>query len=167
MRKLIFIVLIVLFPVIGAYVERPIINIDKQLPSAIRTQIQCLADNIYFEARGEDTAGQIAVALVTLNRTRSDNFPSTVCSVVKQRVGQVCQFTWYCNHAARRDHRITMQYTFIRRLAADIYLNTHRYGDITRGALFYHAEYVSKQRLGGVNIQKTAQIGRHIFYKER
>ena len=168
MRKILLVAIILLFPVLGSYIERPIIHSYKQLPSAIRTQIQCLADNIYFEARGEGTEGQIAVALVTLNRTKSDTFPSNVCSVVKQRIGNVCQFTWYCNlPAAIHIHRGTMQYEFIQRLATDIYLNAHRYRDITMGAVFYHANHVGRRKLGEVNIEKTAQIGRHIFYKER
>jgi hypothetical protein len=48
------------------------------------TDLECLAENIYFEARGEPLDGQYAVAEVTLNRTRSDNFPHTVCGVVHE-----------------------------------------------------------------------------------
>lgn len=54
------------------------------------SEINCLARNIYFEARSEQTIGKVAVALVTLNRTTKDNYPSTVCGVVYQKG----QFSW-------------------------------------------------------------------------
>jgi len=49
-------------------------------------QVECLAKNIYFEARNEPFAGQLAVALVTLNRVYDDTFPNTVCDVVYQGI---------------------------------------------------------------------------------
>lgn len=71
------------------------------------TELECLATNIYFEARDQDVIGQQAVAHVALNRVKSLNFPDTICGVVKQ--GQTykdrpdlprkdrCQFSWYCD----------------------------------------------------------------------
>ena len=44
----------------------------------------CLAQNIYFEARSESQAGMIAVAQVTMNRVKHPRYPNTVCEVVKQ-----------------------------------------------------------------------------------
>src|SRR5579885_1777609 len=46
--------------------------------------LECLAENVYFEARGEPLEGQFAVAEVTLNRTEARNFPHTVCGVVHE-----------------------------------------------------------------------------------
>ena len=67
--------------------------------------VHCLAEYIYHEARGESTAGKMAVALVTLNRVKDKRFPDTICSVVKQTKfypsGRIdlhsCQFSWYCD----------------------------------------------------------------------
>src|SRR5436305_144660 len=62
--------------------------------------LQCLAENIYFEARGEPLEGQYAVAEVTLNRTWSQNFPHTICAVVHEsrwdpnRQRFVADFSW-------------------------------------------------------------------------
>lgn len=62
--------------------------------------LQCLAENIYFEARGEPLAGQYAVAEVTLNRTHARNFPRTICAVVHEmrwdpvRRRHVADFSW-------------------------------------------------------------------------
>jgi N-acetylmuramoyl-L-alanine amidase len=58
--------------------------------SATDEQLRCLAQNVYHEARGEQEAGQLAVAAVTLNRVRSPSYPNTVCSVV----WQPWQFSW-------------------------------------------------------------------------
>lgn len=54
------------------------------------TAVQCLALNIYHEARGESLNGQYAVAMVTLNRLASKHYPDSVCGVVLQAY----QFTW-------------------------------------------------------------------------
>ena len=45
---------------------------------------KCLAEAVYFEARGEAVRGQIAVAQVVMNRTFSGFYPNTVCGVVYQ-----------------------------------------------------------------------------------
>ena len=45
----------------------------------------CLAFDVYFEARGEPEAGQYAVAEVTMNRVASGRYPDTVCGVVHQK----------------------------------------------------------------------------------
>lgn len=52
--------------------------------------VQCLAKNIYYEARGESIKGKLAVAKVTLNRVNSNLFANTVCEVVYQKH----QFSW-------------------------------------------------------------------------
>ena len=52
--------------------------------NAYGSERECLADNIYFEARNQGFAGWVAVAQVTLNRVRDDRFPNTICEVVKQ-----------------------------------------------------------------------------------
>lgn len=57
---------------------------------AVDKEVTCLARNIYHEARGESLKGQVAVALVTLNRTKHGNYPSTVCGVVYDKG----QFSW-------------------------------------------------------------------------
>ena len=45
-------------------------------------QVECLAKNIYHEARGESTAGMFAVGFVTLNRVMDSRYPNTICGVV-------------------------------------------------------------------------------------
>ncbi|NIO43392.1 MAG: hypothetical protein GTO41_26515, partial [Burkholderiales bacterium] len=48
-------------------------------------ELNCLALNVYHEARGEPMAGQYAVAEVTMNRVASRRYPNTVCKVVFQK----------------------------------------------------------------------------------
>jgi len=63
---------------------------------------RCLAEAVYFEARGEAVRGQIAVAQVVLNRAFSGFYPSTVCAVVYQNKHRhlACQFTFACDNVA-------------------------------------------------------------------
>ncbi|MEO9961273.1 MAG: cell wall hydrolase, partial [Nisaea sp.] len=58
----------------------------------------CLANGIYFEARGEEEEGQAAVAQVILNRVRNPAYPDTICGVVYQNQSwkNRCQFSFAC-----------------------------------------------------------------------
>ena len=59
---------------------------------------KCLADAIYFEARGEPVRGQIAVAQVVMNRVFSRYYPNSVCGVVYQNWNRrACQFSFACD----------------------------------------------------------------------
>ena len=66
----------------------------------IYENLQCLAQNIYFEARNQPTQGKIAVAHVVLNRVKSKRYPNSACEVIRQG-GQErrhrCQFSWWCD----------------------------------------------------------------------
>ncbi len=61
---------------------------------------KCLAEAVYFEARGEAVRGQIAVAQVVMNRVFSGFYPTTVCGVVYQNKyhHMACQFTFACDN---------------------------------------------------------------------
>jgi spore germination cell wall hydrolase CwlJ-like protein len=139
-----------------------------QLNPFAQKEIRCLADNIYFEAGYEPEKGQKAVAFVTLNRVKSGVFPETICGVVKQKTTSVCQFSWYCEERPKRlsysgdlTPRQELVYNDIRNLAIHVYANYDKIQDPTKGALFYHADYVNPR---WKNMIHTATIGRHIFY---
>lgn len=66
--------------------------------------VNCLAMNIYFEARNDSYEGKEAVALTVLNRAEHFNYPDSICKVIKQAevinnkiVLHRCQFSWYCD----------------------------------------------------------------------
>lgn len=123
-------------------------------------QIDCLAINTYREAGIESDLGKLAATQLVINRVNSGLFPSTPCEVIKQRTQGVCQFSWLCkNRLPSIDQKI---YNEIRQLATYVYLNHEKLHDVTKGALFYHADYV---RPGWKRLKKTTKIGRHIFYK--
>jgi spore germination cell wall hydrolase CwlJ-like protein len=136
------------------------------LSKSMQKQVDCLTQNILFEAGHESKQGQVAVALVTLNRVASGNYASDICSVVHQRTNGVCQFSWVCEDH-NRSKRLTMLngslYNEIRLVSINVIMNYETMKDITKGATFYHADYVNPNW----GLPKTTQIGRHIFYKRQ
>ena len=63
-------------------------------------ELACLALTVYFEARNQPERGQIAVAVVVMNRVDSWKYPDTVCEVVQQssKPGlNHCQFSYFCD----------------------------------------------------------------------
>ena len=135
-----------------------------QLTKETQRQVDCLADNIYYEAGYEPEDGKVAVALVTLNRMQDPRFPKDICSVVKQKVKSTCQFTWFCtNPQGAFTDRAKQVYEQAQQVAVFVYVNHEKLTDITGGALFYHADYVNPRW----KLERTTTIGRHIFYKER
>lgn len=129
-------------------------------------QIQCLTQNIYWEASGEPFEGKVAVAQVTLNRMNSGKFPTSVCAVVQQRNifydKVVCQFSWFCetNHKTRPVH--VKMYEESEEVAKKVLLEGFRL-DGLREALYYHADYVNPKW----NKERVGKIGQHIFYKDK
>jgi len=127
--------------------------------------LECLAENIYFEARGEPLAGQYAVAEVTVNRTHARDFPHTVCQVVHEmrwdpsRRRFVADFSWTeLGPLAPEEGPAWKQALAV---ASAVYDDLH--APLVPGALFYHATNVrpgwSKSR------RVIATIGNHIFYR--
>lgn len=130
-----------------------------ELTKEARKQVDCLAENIYYEAGWEEDKGQLAVALVTLNRTHDPRFPKDICGVVKQRTQGTCQFSWFCEPLKPKN-----QYVYRKNLevALHAYANYEKIEDLTKGAIYYHADYVNPRW----KLDKTTKIGRHIFYKD-
>ncbi|HEY3075603.1 MAG TPA: cell wall hydrolase [Burkholderiales bacterium] len=116
--------------------------------------LECLARNIYYEARGESPAGQYAVAEVTMNRKASPLYPKTVCEVVYQKSA----FSWTEGDV---DAPAGPEWRRAVKIAEDVYYQ--RRPAALPGVLHYHATYVrpdwSKERV------RVARIGRHVFYR--
>jgi len=132
----------------------------SELTKEAKQQVACLAENIYYEAGYEPEDGKLAVALVTLNRTQSPKFPNNICGVVKQKTNSTCQFTWFCE--PMRLNKNNIAYEKAMEVALFAYANYEVIDDITKGALYYHADYVNPRW----KLERTTIIGRHIFYKE-
>jgi spore germination cell wall hydrolase CwlJ-like protein len=133
-------------------------------------EVNCLADNIYFEARGESKAGKIAVGEVTINRVKAGTFGDSICGVVHQhehewhRQPTGCQFSWYCDTLHKKIHEQEI-YDAVVKLAEDLYDHYYiamSYPDITNGALYFHTRAVD---IGPCPWKKvTARIDDHVFY---
>lgn len=129
------------------------------------SDLQCLAENIYFESRGEPVNGQYAVAEVTLNRTRAPNFPHTICGVVHEmrwdssRKRYVADFSWTELGAMSPDDDPAWKRAMA--VATAAYDETR--DPIVPDALFYHSTSVRP----GWSKTRTAitTIGNHVFYK--
>jgi hypothetical protein len=131
----------------------------------VSNELQCLALNIYFEARSESIEGQHAVGHVVMNRVAHQGFPNSICAVVKQGGEENlnrCQFSWWCD--GRPDKPVNQRAWLISlTLAFDIYFGNAT--DPTHGALWYHADYVSPKWSKALTM--VTKIGQHLFYMSR
>lgn len=127
------------------------------LPEVDPKQHDCLAMNIYHEARGERIEGQIAVAHVTLNRVKHDNFPDTICDVVYQNK----QFSWtfLIKDPKPKEDRAWKRAQVI---ARDVMIGNTV--DPSDGATFYHANYVNPFWAKDKSMSVSKVIGVHVFY---
>ena len=119
----------------------------------------CMAQNIYFEARNESLKGQIAVALVTLERVQDSRYPSDVCDVVYDSH----QFSWYWDGLPDRPRNME-KYEEIE-LIVDAVMDTETaLYDFTYDSTHYHADYVDPYWNEYMILR--ARIDTHIFYRE-
>jgi N-acetylmuramoyl-L-alanine amidase len=147
-------------PVAGT--ERPPIRSLSELVGAYATaetdgaEQHCLAGAVYFEAKGESLPGQLSVAEVVLNRSRSGRFPGTICGVVKQRG----QFSFIRSGGFPPIARASLAWRKAVAIAR-IAMNDMADGPAPR-ALFFHATRVSP---GWRGLTRVATVGNHIFYR--
>ena len=146
---------------------------------------ECLALNMYHEARSQGTAGLFAVSAVVLNRVNDSRFPNSVCEVIEQGpireswktrqhkdlpdskrkyypIKNKCQFSWYCDGKSDVPYN-KKRYEELLDLSKAIMYNEISFVDITDGALFYHADYVTPG--WAKTKQKTVEVQDHIFYR--
>ncbi|MCY4542427.1 MAG: cell wall hydrolase [Rhodobacteraceae bacterium] len=131
---------------------------------ADREERACLAQAVYFEARGEPREGRIAVAQVILNRVRSKRFPNTICGVVFEGMNQQhkCQFSYACDGApeliANEDLYSQIAKLMDRVVRGEV---TSLVGD----AEFYHNTQVRPE--WAKELALSRKIGRHYFYTSK
>jgi spore germination cell wall hydrolase CwlJ-like protein len=126
---------------------------------------KCLANAVYFEARGESVRGQIAVAQVVMNRVFSPFYPNDVCGVVYQNSGRhlACQFTFACDgipdivtepDAWERAKRIARDMLDGKLWMPEVSKSTHYH------AYWVHPDWVNEMK-------KVYKLGVHTFYRPR
>jgi hypothetical protein len=158
--------------------ERPESALGSRKPAEIRYDRQfietqpvpnggeawrCLAEALYFEARGEKVEGIFAVAEVILNRVDSPIFPDTVCDVVYQGTGRrfECQFTYSCDGLKETIHE-RAAYEAVAKVARLMLDGAPR--ALTGGATHYHTRAVSPA--WARVYPRTTTIGQHHFYRK-
>jgi spore germination cell wall hydrolase CwlJ-like protein len=144
-----------------------IAEVTEKLETA--KQVDCLAKNIYHEARNDGLTGQRAVAWATMNRIKSEKYPDTICDVVYQAelndngipLRNKCQFSWFCDG---KSDTIDDQaaWNVAAKIAEDVFVAYDNETDPTNGAIMYHANYVEPFWVSSYT--ETARIDSHIFY---
>ena len=132
-------------------------------------EVNCLALNIYHEARNQPLVGKLAVAQVTMNRVEHDNFPDNVCAVVMQGfytnnhpIKNKCQFSWWCDGKSDKpkDKQAWQQAQYLAyQLLDGLFVGI----DLVEGATHYHAIYVKPYWIKKKTMVR--KIADHIFYK--
>ena len=130
----------------------------ETMPDApLSRDLQCLAQAIYFEARGEPLDGQLAVGAVIVNRTTSGRYPSDYCSVVTQPG----QFSFVRRGRIPSPDETSPAWTRARAVAQIAHQDL--WHSAAGEALFFHARYV---RPGWARTKVAlATIDSHIFYR--
>jgi spore germination cell wall hydrolase CwlJ-like protein len=131
-----------------------------------KRQIVCIAENIYYESRDQSHSGKVAVAMVTMNRSKISKLPP--CKVVYERNPRGCQFTWTCSkirpawETAKWKESLVIAYLSYNKMVADI----------TSGATYYFNPYIIKApKWAYTEIPVTNQyimngyLGSHRFFK--
>ena len=138
---------------------------QKPLPLSVgeKKEQRCLAEAIYFEARGESEEGQVAVAQVVLNRVKNPAYPKSICGVVYQNRHKRnrCQFSFACDGIKDRISSKGAWKT-AQRLAKEV-LDGKQYSKMVDASTHYHATYVNPR--WAKSMAKRGQVGLHIFYK--
>jgi N-acetylmuramoyl-L-alanine amidase len=124
-------------------------------PSELPRELHCLAGAVYFEAKGESLAGQLAVGRVVVARSKSGRFPNSYCGVVFQR----SQFSFVRGNAMPTIAKKSAQWRNAVAVAQIAHAGTWQ--SQTEGALFFHATYVSP----GWKLKRVGRIDGHVFYR--
>jgi spore germination cell wall hydrolase CwlJ-like protein len=128
---------------------------DTPTPSALSSELACLAGAIYFEAKGETLAGQLAVGRVIVARSKSGRFPASYCGVVYQR----SQFSFVRGASMPRIDKSGRAWREAARIARIAHEGTWK--SPVEGALYFHAARVSP----GWRLTRLARVDHHVFYR--
>lgn len=146
--------------------------------------INCMALNIYHEAKNQSVTGQIAVGLVVINRVKDNRFPDTICDVIMQGpvreswktkknpdlndeermyypIRNRCQFSWYCDGKDDTPREPTA-WELATHIAEKL-LFSRTYAGMLDGATHYHADYVFPA--WRLDMTRISKVDDHIFYR--
>jgi spore germination cell wall hydrolase CwlJ-like protein len=152
-------------PVPAAPAAKPAMTAAEELLKArLLAEHRCLSEALYYEARGEGTVGQKAIAEVVFTRMRTGNYGQSICAVVYEGASAPhCQFSFTCDGelALAKQPKPWMR---AQELAARILTGQERLNGSTGGATNFHA--ISVEPFWASELERTTQIGNHIFYRD-
>ena len=127
---------------------------------------KCLADAVYFEARGEPFKGQQAVAQVVMNRVFSGYYPNDVCGVVYQNAERhlACQFTFACEGKDLNKVDEPDMWEQAKQIAKDMLDGRIWLAEVGH-ATHYHAYWVHPSWVH--EMTKLYKLGVHTFYRPK
>ena len=125
------------------------------LPEGLSGELACLAGAIYFEAKGESLAGQLAVGKVIIARSKSGRFPASYCGVVYQP----SQFSFVRGRAMPAINKAGRAWAEAAKIAQIAHFDA--WDSPVEGALFFHAARVSP----GWRLTRMARVDNHVFYR--
>ena len=136
---------------------------QKPVHTFSQADLNCLHENIFFEARNQPLEGMKMVGIVTIKRTEQPEFAHTICGVVHEHA----QFSWTLkNHKVNHKDKIednAWEYTGV---VAENLLNDYNSLDNNyNGLVYYHATRIKPPHWTH-NLKKEFTIGSHIFYSK-
>ena len=129
-----------------------------QVGFLIELAVMCLSMNVYWEARDQSIAGQVAVAQVTMNRVASPDYPNDVCSVVYDHK----QFSWFWDGKSDVPKE-EAAWQRAQMVAKGVLAGSGHSELMDVNITHYHAAYV--QPYWAPTMKLVAQIDDHIFYQ--
>lgn len=155
-----------------------VLNLQK-----LDAKLYCLAQNNFFEARGEDIVGKVAISEVVTNRAESGDFPGDVCAVVRQNTvlqlpdpttkrtvpTKVCQFSWYCDGKGsipvRKPNGLVDPHIYKEWydcVVAAMIVHTGKFRGLVGNAVYFY-DHKSVRPSWAKRLQKVEVIGNHTF----
>ena len=128
---------------------------QTEIPANLSDELECLAGAVFFEAKSESLAGQLAVGRVVIARSQSGRFPASYCGVVYQP----SQFSFIRGRSMPAINRSSRDWQDAVRIA--VIADRGAWKSPVEGAMFFHAAHVSP-RWGK---SRMARIDGHIFYR--
>ena len=132
-----------------------VVNTNEKV-SHTKADLLCLAKNIYHEAGNQPVIGKLAVAQVTINRTKDPKFLGGICDVVFANN----QFSWTNSRKLKGSHPTGEQWEQSINVAREALDNGARIKGMEK-VLYYHANYCHPK---WKHVVRFTQIGAHIFY---
>lgn len=139
-----------------------------------QSELKCLYDNVYHEARSESKKGQELVVTVTLTRLFDRRWNNTVCGVVYQGVVDwkyhreeyiKCAFSWACDRKSD-DIKEPKAYQQVKINVNNYLKGLAKKTDYRYTPNLYHRNDVSPWWAKSNSVKYVLTSGVHIFYRE-